>query len=151
MKRRFCTMKKLLAALTVIGALALVTLIASCINEQQPVTQSVYRGAIPDSIYMRMQDLEHIADYLKRKEQTASESKELSQALLGISGTLILLLLGGLMWFLKLMLVSIPKLQVDVNKLNTTIAASEQWNKDQKDSCVERHKDLNQRLNKLER
>jgi hypothetical protein len=55
------------------------------------------------------------------------------------------------MWFLRQMLVSIPKLQSDVNKLSTVIAASEQWNKDQKEFCHDKHADIDRRLNILEK
>ena len=143
----FCTLRKVLQVLIVLTVFTFISLIISCSNK--PVLPSygdVYRDAMPDSIMLKEADLNHIAEMVQYKQYKIEYERSQNNTLLKIAATLITLLLGGLMWFLRQMLTTIPKLQTEVNKLSLTISASEQWNKDQRDRCVERHAELNEQL-----
>ena len=144
-------MKKLLGALTVIGIAALMTIVASCVDKPEIPQQMTYRGEVPDSIYLRQQDIEMIAELVNAKNAEKDYKQDVNNMMLKVSGTLILLLLGGLMWFLRQMLSTIPKLQGDINKLSMVLSASEQWDKDREKSCEERHEQIERRINKLEK
>jgi len=144
-------MRKLLFALTVIGCLALFSLAMSCVNQPEPpATELKYRKAVPDSVFLRKQDIEEIAELVKYDQALDEYKREMNNMILKVAGSLISLLLMGLVWFLKKLMDAVPKLQSEVNKLSIALAASEQFNKDRDKRCDQLHEQIERRLNKME-
>jgi len=144
-------MRKLLFALTVIGCLALFSLAMSCVNQPEPPQQEMtYRGTVPDSVFLRKQDIQEIADLVKYDQALDEYKREMNNMILKVAGTLISLLLMGLVYFLKKLMDAVPKLQSEVNKLSIALAASEQFNKDRDKRCDDLHEQIERRLNKME-
>ena len=138
--------------MTVISIIGMIAMIGSCVNKPMPPKDEyVYRGQVPDSIVIHKADIEKIAELVHYRQSEIEYKRSENNLLLKVAGTVILLLLSGLMWFLRQMLATIPKLQGEVSKLSIVIATSEQWNKDQKAGCEERHRDLNEKINQLHR
>jgi len=144
-------MRKLLLALTVIGCLALFSLAMSCVNQPEPPQQEMtYMGTVPDSVYLRKQDIQEIAELVKYDQALDEYKREMNNMILKVTGSLISLLLMGLVWFLKKLMDAVPKLQSEVNKLSIALAASEQFNKDRDKRCDQLHEQIERRLNKME-
>jgi len=132
--------------------MALLALALSCAHRpDMPIQELTYRGSVPDSVFLRQQDIEKIAEMVNHQDALTEYKREVNNMILKVAGTLITLLLSGLIWLLKRMLDAVPKLQVEVNKLNLALAASKQFNTDQKVYCDKVHEDIEHRLEKLEK
>jgi len=160
MSKRLCTLRKLMTALTILAAIGLVALMAACNQElKKPDTVPVYRGEVPDSVYLQQAQIEQLADLLKYKQELIYQERDNSATgiLYKVVGVVIMLLLSGLLWFLREQLLAnkdqsriTRNLQTEVQRLSFTIATNEEYGKDYRNECHNTIQDHETRIRKLE-
>lgn len=169
------SIRKGLRVLMFIGALSICLSIYSCIRTAYTQEQDYQefaqnkakynklrmRGQVSDSVYLYYTDLEAIADILKEKKETQEQEKEnrlkMERILYSTVGTVISLLLGGLLWFLKKQLEVNTQdakerelLRNEMIELRVAIVQVKDHQESSKENCNNNHSTINHRLKRLE-
>lgn len=169
------TVSRGLRALMFLGTLSICLSIYSCIRTAYTQEQDYQefaqnkakynklrmRGQVSDSVYLYYTDLEAIADILKEKKETQEQEKEnrlkMERILYSTVGTVISLLLGGLLWFLKKQLEVNTQdakerelLRNEMIELRVAIVQVKDHQESSKENCNNNHETVNHRLKRLE-
>ena len=122
--------------LTVVIVLQFIILLAACTKTvRNPVTKDdyTYRDSTTKEVVLHKQDVEAIAEYIQQTDKS-------TQILYSVAGFVFTLLLGGLIYVLKIFITSNRKLIDATQTLALEMATTKQFNKDRVISCESIHK-----------